>query len=119
MAIQKKNTVKQSTLASFTDLQAELKQAKELVKHLDKQLSNEEFELVRAYHANTPIERGELTLVVTEKERRSVKWKEEFARVQGPQAVQDALDNAIPTIIESVQVIRKVKETRKSTLKSA
>ena len=119
MAIQKKTTVKQSYLAAFRDAQTRLKDAKDVVKLLEDNAKKEELYLLRAYHAGALVERGELIFTVTEKERRSIKWKEEYATKLGPQAVEDIINLTIPTISEEVKVIRKVKETRKSTLKSA
>ena len=119
MANQKKNVVKQSTLVNFLSIKTDIKGLKGQLKQLEELLHEEELTLLRAHHTQTPIEHGTLVLEVSEKERRSVKWKEEFAAKLGAQAVEDALNQTAPTIFEHVEVVPRIERQKKSSLKSA
>ena len=121
MANQKGQYIRQTRLVTFLQLQAEIKQAKKAIAELEKRASDEEQFLIRACYTKLAVEKGNFALMLEPVERRNVKWKEEFARAQGPQAVQDVMDNAPVTIYEHAKVIAvaEAKEEKKWIPKSA
>ena len=97
--------VKQTDLSDFRKRAEKIASIEKSLKQLKEEQEREEATLLMAMRKKIPFERGPLLAAIRTTERRSPKWKNEYARALGPDAVQTVIDALVPTVYEHVAIV--------------
>lgn len=97
--------VKQNDLIDFRKRAAQIASIEKSLQQLKDTQKKEEEALLTAMRKKIPFERGPLLAAINVTERRSPKWKNEYARALGPDAVQTIIDATAPIVYERVIIV--------------
>ena len=104
--------LKQRTLRDILDKRRLVDGLKADLRAAEVDLAKHEELAMYALDTGVKVEAGALVAGVDTKESRRPAWKEEFARVAGPQAVEDVIAATVPTVTRKLVVLENGKATK-------
>lgn len=95
--------IKQTAIADLARQAKAIAEAKATLKKAEAAYDAAEKRMIAEFAAGAIAQPGDVVPTVKTTERRNVAWKEEFARVAGPAAVEAALNAVVPTVYKHIE----------------